>query len=79
MVIGQNASGKTNFVELFKLLRKIYADGEPFPFLDWWGYDNVVWDKKEELPITVKLFFASKATITRLKRFLRVLVANSRY
>ena len=59
VVIGQNASGKTNFVELFKLLRKIYADGEPFPFLDWWGYDNVVWDRKEELPITVKLFFAS--------------------
>ena len=59
VVIGQNASGKTNFVELFKLLRKIYADGEPFPFLDWWGYDNVVWDKKEELPITVKLFFES--------------------
>jgi predicted ATPase len=59
VVIGPNASGKTNFIELFKLLRKIYADGEPFPFLDWWGYDNVVWDKKEELPITVKLFFAS--------------------
>ncbi|MBE9595198.1 MAG: AAA family ATPase, partial [Proteobacteria bacterium] len=59
VVIGPNASGKTNFVELFKLLRKIYADGEPFPFLDWWGYDNVVWDRKEELPITVKLFFAS--------------------
>ncbi len=59
VVIGQNASGKTNFVELFKLLRKIYADGEPFPFLDWWGYDNVVWDRKEELPITIKLFFAS--------------------
>jgi AAA15 family ATPase/GTPase len=59
VVIGTNASGKTNFVELFKLLRKIYADREPFPFLDWWGYDNVVWDKKEELPITVKLFFES--------------------
>ncbi len=59
VVIGQNASGKTNFVELFKLLRKIYADGEPFPFLDWWGYDNVVWDRKEELPIKIKLFFAS--------------------
>jgi predicted ATPase len=59
VVIGTNASGKTNFVELFKLLRKIYADREPFPFLDWWGYDNVVWAKKEELPITVKLFFES--------------------
>ena len=57
VVIGPNASGKTNFVELFTLLRRIYVDREPFPFLDWWGYDNVVWDRKEELPITVKLFF----------------------
>ncbi|MBL7117670.1 MAG: AAA family ATPase [Candidatus Syntrophoarchaeum sp.] len=60
VVVGPNASGKTNLVELFKLLRKIYVDREPFPFLDWWGgYDNVVWDRKEELPITVKLFFES--------------------
>jgi predicted ATPase len=57
VLVGPNASGKTNLVDLFKLLEKIYADGEPFPFLDWWGYDNVVWDRKEELPITVKLFF----------------------
>lgn len=42
VVVGPNASGKTNLVELFKLLRKIYVDREPFPFLDWWGYDNVV-------------------------------------
>jgi predicted ATPase len=59
VVVGSNASGKTNLVELFKLLSKIYVDREPFPFLDWWGYDNVVWDRKEELPITVKLFFES--------------------
>jgi predicted ATPase len=59
VVIGPNASGKTNLVELFKLLRKIYVDREPFPFLDWWGYDNVVWERKGELPITVKLFFES--------------------
>nr|QNO51911.1 hypothetical protein OCNPINJI_00005 [Methanosarcinales archaeon ANME-1 ERB6] len=58
-MIGPNASGKTNFDELFTLLRRIYEDREPFPFLDWWGYDNVVWDRKEELPITVKLFFES--------------------
>jgi len=57
VVIGPNASGKTNFIELFTLLRRIYVDREPFPFLDWWGYDNVVWDRKEELPITVELFF----------------------
>jgi len=57
VLVGPNASGKTNLVDLFKLLGKIYADGEPFPFLDWWGYDNVVWDRKEEVPITVKLFF----------------------
>lgn len=59
MIVGPNASGKTNLVEVFKLLRKIYADREPFPFLDWWGYDNVVWERKEELPITVKLSLES--------------------
>jgi len=59
VVVGPNASGKTNLVEVFKLLRKIYMDEDPFPFLDWWGYDNVVWEGKEELPMTIKLFFES--------------------
>ena len=59
VVVGPNASGKTNFVELFKLLRKIYEDKDSFPFQEWWGYDNIVWGGKEELPVVVKLLFES--------------------
>ncbi len=57
VVIGRNASGKSNLVEVFKLLRKIYVEKDPFPFLEWWGYNNIVWQGKEELPITIGLVF----------------------
>ncbi|MDP2845527.1 MAG: AAA family ATPase, partial [Candidatus Methanoperedens sp.] len=57
VVVGANASGKSNLVEAFRLLKKIYADKDPFPFLEWWGYDNVVWQRKEELPIIIGLLF----------------------
>lgn len=57
VLIGPNASGKTNLVEVFKLLRKIYVDHDTNPFLEWWGYNNVVWAGKEELPITVGMLF----------------------
>ena len=57
VLIGPNASGKTNLVEVFKLLRKIYVEGDENPFLEWWGYNNVVWAGKEELPITVGMLF----------------------
>jgi len=57
VVVGPNASGKTNLIEVFGLLKKIYIDKEINPFLNWWGYDNVVWKRKEELPISVELEF----------------------
>jgi len=57
VLIGPNASGKTNLVEVFKLLRKIYVERDDNPFLEWWGYNNVVWAGKEELPITVGMLF----------------------
>jgi len=57
VVVGPNASGKTNLIEVFGLLKKIYVEKEMNPFLDWWGYDNVVWKRKEELPISVELKF----------------------
>ncbi|MCZ7384532.1 MAG: AAA family ATPase [Candidatus Methanoperedens sp.] len=57
VVVGANASGKSNLVEAFRLLKKIYVDKDPFPFLEWWGYDNVVWQRKEELPIIIGLLF----------------------
>ncbi|QDA30998.1 recombinase RecF [Thermococcus indicus] len=60
VLIGPNASGKTNLVEVFKLLRKIYVERDTNPFLEWWGYNNVVWAGKEELPITVGMLFDVK-------------------
>ncbi|WP_297439077.1 AAA family ATPase [Thermococcus sp.] len=57
VIIGPNASGKTNLVEVFKLLRKIYVEKDTNPFLEWWGYNNVVWAGKEELPIIVGMLF----------------------
>ncbi|MEO0134416.1 MAG: AAA family ATPase, partial [candidate division WOR-3 bacterium] len=57
VIVGPNASGKTNLVDLFSLLKKIYSLLTPFPFLDWWGYNNVVWNQEEHLPIIVKMFF----------------------
>ncbi|WP_096204878.1 AAA family ATPase [Candidatus Methanoperedens nitratireducens] len=57
VVVGANASGKSNLIEAFRLLKKIYAGKDSFPFLEWWGYDNVVWQRKEELPIIIGLTF----------------------
>jgi predicted ATPase len=57
VVVGANASGKSNLVEAFRFLKKIYVDKDNFPFLEWWGYNNVVWQRKEELPIIIGLLF----------------------
>jgi len=57
VVVGANASGKSNLIEAFRLLKKIYIEKDPFPFLEWWGYENVVWQRKEELPIIIGLLF----------------------
>jgi predicted ATPase len=54
LLVGPNASGKTNIIEAFKLFEKIHSYS-PYinPFLEWWGYQNVVWHGVEELPITM--------------------------
>ena len=57
VLVGPNASGKSNLVEVFKLLRKIYVERDYNPFLEWWGYNNIVWAGKEELPITIGMLF----------------------
>jgi predicted ATPase len=57
VVVGANASGKSNLIEAFRLLKKIYVEKDGFPFLEWWGYNNVVWQRKEELPIIIGLVF----------------------
>ncbi len=55
VIVGRNASGKTNIVEAFKLFRDVYhyRYDIPFfnPFYEWGGYQNVVWQGNEELPI----------------------------
>ncbi len=57
VVVGANASGKSNLVEAFRLLKKIYVDKDINPFTEWWGYNNVIWQRKEELSITIGLLF----------------------
>ncbi len=57
VVVGPNASGKSNLAEIFKLLRKVYVERADNPFTEWWGYRNVVSDHKEELPIKISLKF----------------------
>jgi len=69
LLVGPNASGKTNIVEVFKLLRKIYSPESRVinPFLEWWGYTNVVWRGLEELPITLGLELAIQKYIVRFE------------
>jgi predicted ATPase len=57
VLVGPNGSGKTNFIEFFKFLKKSLSEPtRPYvPYLDWWDYRNIVWERKEELPITAKL------------------------
>lgn len=56
VLVGPNGSGKTNVVESFIFLKEIfnYVSGKTVnPFVDWWGYDNVVWNNDENLPIKI--------------------------
>jgi predicted ATPase len=57
VAVGANASGKSNLIEAFRLLKKIYVEKDINPFSEWWGYNNVVWQRKEELSITIGLLF----------------------
>lgn len=57
VLVGPNGSGKTNFIEFFKFLKKALIEiRRPYvPYIDWWAYRNIVWEGNEELPITAKL------------------------
>ncbi|MGQ4915603.1 MAG: AAA family ATPase [Candidatus Asgardarchaeia archaeon] len=56
VLVGKNGSGKTNVIEALKLFKMIidYFKGiEVNPFLEWWGYNNVVWKGNEHLQIII--------------------------
>jgi len=59
LLIGKNASGKTNILEAFKLLKKVGIVEEipHMPFRDWWGYQNIVYMSKIEENIYMKVNF----------------------
>lgn len=54
VLIGPNASGKTNFIEFFKFFKEaVYGPMRPsIPYRHWWNYGNIVWQRDETLPIT---------------------------
>ncbi|MEM2485632.1 MAG: AAA family ATPase [Candidatus Caldarchaeum sp.] len=59
VLVGPNASGKTNLLEAFKFLRKALGDiTSPYaPHLEWWSYRNIVYGNDETKPITFELEF----------------------
>lgn len=70
VLIGPNGSGKTNFLEFFKLLRKIYVERNPYPFLEWDGYENVVWNHQRSLPIEFEIETVERTTLAEfLKKY----------
>ena len=79
VIVGPNGSGKTNFLEFFKLLRRIYVERCPYPFLEWGGYDNVVWNRETRLPIGFEVETVEEATPGDLvKRYVLREVSNER-
>jgi len=57
VLVGPNASGKTNIVELFNLLQNILNPEVINPFAGYGGYRNVVWQHNEELFVNLNLKF----------------------
>ena len=55
VIVGRNGTGKTNFIESFKFLKKVLGEGSYayLPYADWWSYENVAWMGKSELPIRI--------------------------
>ncbi len=68
VLIGPNGSGKTNFLEFFKLLRKIYVERNPYPFLEWDGYENVIWRHQRGLPIKFEIETTERTTFEEFIR-----------
>lgn len=59
VLIGPNGSGKTNFVDFFKFLKKALIDvtSPHIPYLEWWSCKTIAWKNDEKLPIGCELKF----------------------
>ena len=61
VVVGPNASGKTNFIDAFMFLREVYHGYLEMPsippYIKWWGWKNIVWQGRMDLPIRFVLYF----------------------
>ncbi len=57
VLIGSNGSGKTNVLELFKLINSCINPTQTpaYPFAHWWGFNNLVWSGDEQLPILFRI------------------------
>ena len=64
ILVGPNASGKTNLLEAFKFLKK--AIGKPTtpyaPHLEWWNVRNIAYKNDTTKPITFELHFTNGIT-----------------
>jgi len=62
IVVGPNASGKTNLVNVFRLLKRaLSAFEEPrLPYLPWWSPRNIAYNFNEENPVQVELNITSE-------------------
>ncbi len=66
VLVGPNASGKTNLLEAFKFLKKalveqstLYALTPYAPHLEWWSPKNLVYGNDTTKPITFELYFTN--------------------
>jgi len=78
-LVGPNGSGKTNIVESFILLKEIlnYISGKSVnPFSEWWGYDNVVWDNDESLPIIIRIDYKVKRSDIKINAYYEIEVTG---
>lgn len=60
VLIGRNGSGKTNVLELFKFMNLCInpIKSPSHPFADWWGFGNIVWSRRESLPISFSIKYS---------------------
>ncbi len=57
IIVGPNASGKTNLVNVFRLLKRALGTYEEprLPYLPWWSPRNIAYNFSEETPVQIEL------------------------